>query len=65
MSDAGRKSVGDKIESKVKPDSQKTLFEQGKDKVTDKLDTAVGDNTSSNDKSMFQQASDAIFGEKK
>lgn len=64
MSDAGRKNVADKIGSKITPDSQKSLFEQGKDKVTDSIDTAVGNNTSDNDKSLFQQASDKIFGDK-
>lgn len=65
MSDAGRKDISDKIASAVKPDEQKGTFELGKDKVTDKLDNAVGDNTRSGDKSILQQASDAVFGEKK
>ncbi|QBM86455.1 Heat shock protein 9/12 [Metschnikowia aff. pulcherrima] len=65
MSDTGRKSVGDKIESAVKPDSQKGTGELLKDKVTDNVDNAVGDNTRSGDKSFLQQASDAVFGEKK
>ncbi|GEQ71540.1 hypothetical protein JCM33374_g5225 [Metschnikowia sp. JCM 33374] len=64
MSDTGRKSVGDKIESAVKPDSQKGSGELLKDKVTDNVDNFVGDNTRSGDKSFLQQASDAVFGEK-
>ncbi|KAI5960866.1 hypothetical protein CANMA_003952 [Candida margitis] len=42
MSDLGRKDIGDKIESKVKPDSQKSTFEQAKDKVTDAVDNLAG-----------------------
>lgn len=65
MTDAGRKDLSDKISSSVKPDSQKGSVELAKDKVTDSLDNAVGDNTRSGDKSFLQQASDAVFGEKK
>lgn len=65
MSDLGRKDISDKISSSVKPDSQKTTPELVKDKVTDTVDNAVGDNTRSGDKSFLQQASDAVFGEKK
>lgn len=65
MSDTGRKDIGDKISSAVKPDSQKSTPELWKDKATDKLDNAVGDNTRDGDKSFLQQASDAVFGEKK
>lgn len=65
MSDAGRKDISDKISSAVKPDSQKGTFELAKDKVTDTADSAVGDNTRSGDKSFLQQASDAVFGDKK
>lgn len=64
MSDAGRKSIGDKIESAIKPDSQKGTGELVKDKITDNVDNAVGDNTRSGDKSLLQQASDAVFGNK-
>jgi hypothetical protein len=65
MSDFGRKDISDKVSSSLKPDSQKSTPEQFKDKVTDGLDNAAGDATSKNDKSFVQQASDAIFGEKK
>ena len=65
MSDLGRKDITDKIKSAVTPDSQKSTPGLAKDKVTDTIDNAVGDNTSSGDKSFLQQASDAVFGEKK
>ncbi|KAI5903559.1 White colony protein WHS11 [Candida parapsilosis] len=61
MSDLGRKDLGDKVESKVKPDSQKSTFEQAKDKVTDAVDSLAGKGTSENDKSATQSASDAVF----
>lgn len=64
MSDAGRKSIGDKIESAIKPDSQKSTGELVKDKVTDNVDNTVGDHTRKGDKSFIQQASDAVFGKK-
>lgn len=64
MSDAGRKSIGDKIESAIKPDSQKGTGELVKDKVTDHADNAVGDATRKGDKSFTQQVSDAVFGHK-
>ncbi|WEJ94972.1 White colony protein whs11 [Yamadazyma tenuis] len=65
MSDIGRKNISDKIESKITPDSQKSGFQQAKDKVTDTADDVVGGNTASDGKSWTQQASDAVFGEKK
>lgn len=65
MSDLGRKDIGDKIESKVKPDSQKSTFEQAKDKVTDAVDSLAGKGTSEKDKSATQSASDAVFGDSK
>lgn len=65
MSDTGRKDISDKISSAVKPDSQKSTTELAKDKVTDTVDNTVGDNSRSGDKSYLQQASDAVFGEKK
>ena len=64
MSDLGRKDLGDKVESKVKPDSQKSTFEQAQDKVTDAVDSLAGKGTSENDKSATQSASDAVFGDK-
>lgn len=65
MSDTGRKDISSKISSAVKPDSQKTTPELAKDKVTDTVDNVVGDSSRSGDKGFLQQASDAVFGEKK
>lgn len=62
MSDAGRKDIHEKIESKLKPDSQKNTAELMKDKVTDTLDNAVGDSTRKGDKGFVQQAADKVFG---
>ncbi|KAI5954700.1 hypothetical protein KGF57_003920 [Candida theae] len=64
MSDLGRRDIGDKLESKVKPDSQKTLFEQTKDKIANAADDLAGKGTSENDKSIPQKASDTVFGSK-
>lgn len=63
MSDFGRKDIGDKVESKLTPDSQKSTPQQFADKATDALDSAAGKSTSENDKSFVQKASDAIFGD--
>lgn len=65
MSDLGRKDISEKAKSAVKPNSEKSTPEHFGDKVTDKLDNVVGDSTSDKDKSFVQQASDAIFGDKK
>lgn len=65
MSDLGRKDIGDKVKSAVKPESEKSTPEHLKDKVTDKTDNVVGGNTSGDSKSYVQQASDAVFGESK
>ncbi|RCK67306.1 White colony protein WHS11 [Candida viswanathii] len=63
MSDFGRKDIGDKVESKLTPDSQKSTPQQFTDKATDAVDSALGKSTSENDKSFVQKASDAIFGD--
>ena len=42
MSDAGRKGMGDKISEGVKPDSQKSTLEQGKEQITGAADKAAG-----------------------
>lgn len=65
MSDFGRQDIGDKVKSAVKPDSQKSTPEQLKDTIAGKADNAAGSGTSDNQKSFVQQASDAVFGEKK
>lgn len=62
MSDSYRKDIHEKIESKLKPDSQKNSGELVKDKVTDNLDNAIGDSTRKGDKGFVQQAADKVFG---
>ncbi|KAI3404367.1 hypothetical protein KGF56_002888 [Candida oxycetoniae] len=62
MSDLGRKDIGDKIESAIKPDSEKSTGEHLKDTVTGKADNLAGKGQSDNDKSWTQKASDAVFG---
>lgn len=42
MSDAGRKDFGDKVSEAVKPDSQKSTLEKGKEVVTDQADKLAG-----------------------
>lgn len=64
MSDLGRKDIGDKVKSTVKPDSEKSNFENLKDTVTDKVDNAASKGTPNDQKSYVQQASDAVFGSK-
>ncbi|KAG5417643.1 hypothetical protein I9W82_005279 [Candida metapsilosis] len=46
MSDLGRRDIHDKAKSKIKPDSQKTLFEQTKDKIANAADDLAGKGTS-------------------
>lgn len=65
MSDFGRQSIGDKVSAAVKPDSEKSTPEHVKDAIAGKVDNAAGHGTSQNDKSVLQQASDAVFGDKK
>lgn len=65
MSDFGRQSVGDKVASAVKPDSEKSTPEHLKDKVVGSVDNAAGKATPEEDKSILQKASDAVFGESK
>lgn len=65
MTDTGRQGFTDKVESAVKPDSQKSTFESAKDTVLGKADSAAAKATPEEDKSFAQKASDAIFGESK
>ncbi|CAK7904601.1 hypothetical protein CAAN1_13S00606 [[Candida] anglica] len=65
MSDAGRQSLGDKVSAAVKPDSEKSTPEHIKDSVVGSVDNAAGHATTDNNKSILQQASDAVFGESK
>lgn len=64
MSDPCRKDIHEKIESKLKPNSQKPTHEYLKDKVTDDLDNAVGESTRKGDKGLMQQAADKVFTHK-
>lgn len=60
MSDAGRKSFTDKASEAIKPDSQKTLFEKGKETVTDTLDSFAAKNVPDNQKSFGQSVADNV-----
>ncbi|KAH8084075.1 heat shock protein 9/12-domain-containing protein [Filobasidium floriforme] len=62
MSDMARQSLGDKAGAALKPDSQKTLLEQGKDAVVGKADNAASGAQPTENKSYTQQAGDAIGG---
>lgn len=59
MSDAGRKDFSDKFSEKVKPDSQKTYLEQGKETVTDAADRVAGAVQPEHDKGVAQGVHDA------
>lgn len=60
MSDAGRKNLSDKVSESVKPDSQKSYLEKGKEYVTDTADSAARKATPDSGKSFGQQVQDAI-----
>lgn len=59
MSDAGRKDFSQKISEGVKPDSQKSYVEQGKEKVTDAADRVAGAVQPEKDKGIAQGTHDA------
>lgn len=59
MSDAGRKDFSDKVSEGLKPDSQKSYLEQGKEKVTDAADRAAAAVTPEHEKGTAQGATDA------
>ncbi|SCV99966.1 LAFE_0B06458g1_1 [Lachancea fermentati] len=59
MSDAGRKDFSDKIQEKVKPDSEKGYVEKGKEYVTDAADKAAGKLQPEENKGVFQGVSDS------
>lgn len=59
MSDTGRKNFSDKISEGVKPDSQKSYLEQGKEKVTDATDAVAGKFQPEQDKGVAQGVHDA------
>lgn len=59
MSDAGRKSFADKASESMKPDSQKSYMEKGKEYLTDTYDRAAGNLQSDSDKGMAQNVADS------
>ncbi|CAI4062012.1 hypothetical protein SUVZ_06G0390 [Saccharomyces uvarum] len=59
MSDTGRKGFGDKASEALKPDSQKSYAEQGKEFVTDKADKLAGKVESNDNKGVFQGVHDS------
>ncbi|SCU81304.1 LANO_0B02608g1_1 [Lachancea nothofagi CBS 11611] len=59
MSDSYRKDFSDKAAETVKPNSQKSTFEQGKEFVTDKADQAAGKVQPNSEKGVFQGATDS------
>lgn len=59
MSDAGRKDFSDKVSEGLKPDSQKSYMEQGKEKVTNAADRAAAAVTPEENKSGTQGVADA------
>ncbi|ORY33354.1 heat shock protein 9/12-domain-containing protein [Naematelia encephala] len=62
MSDTGRQSLGDKAEAAVKPDSQKTYLEQGKDMLAGKSDSAASSAQPDSQKSTTQSIGDSLSG---
>ena len=59
MSDSYRKDFYDKAAEKVKPDSQKSYAEQGKEFVTDQADKVAGKMQPEQEKGAFQGVNDA------
>ncbi|CAI1969498.1 hypothetical protein SEUBUCD646_0F00460 [Saccharomyces eubayanus] len=59
MSDTGRKGFGDKASEALKPDSQKSYAEQGKEFITDKADKVAGKVESNDNKGVFQGVHDS------
>ncbi|KAJ9095587.1 hypothetical protein QFC21_005458 [Naganishia friedmannii] len=62
MSDMGRQSVTDKAGAALKPDSQKSVLEQGADMLKGKTDSAASTAQPESQKSFTQQAGDAVSG---
>lgn len=60
MSDPSRKDFVDEAREAVKPESQKTLFEQGKEYVTDAADKLKGKMQHDQDKGVAQGVHDAV-----
>ncbi|AJV24200.1 BAK_1a_G0016720.mRNA.1.CDS.1 [Saccharomyces cerevisiae] len=59
MSDAGRKGFGEKASEALKPDSQKSYAEQGKEYITDKADKVAGKVQPEDNKGVFQGVNDS------
>lgn len=60
MSDTGRKDFSDKAAEAIKPDSQKSYAEQGKEFVTDKTDKVAGKLQPEQNKGAGQGVADAF-----
>lgn len=60
MADAGRKDFSQKIDEKITPDSNKSLYERTKETVTDTADKVANDLTPENQKSFSQSVGDSV-----
>lgn len=60
MSDSTRKDFSDKFSESVKPDSEKSYAEKGKEYLTDTADKVQGKMQPSEDKSATQRVGDAF-----
>lgn len=60
MSDLGRKNIGDKVNEKITPDSEKSGLEKAKETVTGKADSLAADATPENQKSFSQSVADSV-----
>lgn len=60
MSDAGRKPFSDKVSEAIKPESEKSTFEKGKESVTNTLDGFAAKNIPDNQKSFGQSVADNV-----
>ncbi|CAD6914061.1 unnamed protein product, partial [Tilletia controversa] len=58
MSDTGRRDISDQLASNVKPDSQKSFVEQGKEK----LDSLASSAQPQSEKSTTQKIGDSVSG---
>ncbi|KAF2639201.1 heat shock protein 9/12 [Massarina eburnea CBS 473.64] len=62
MSDIGRKGLGDKVEEKATPDSQKSTLTQAKETITGAGDKAAGQAQPDTEKSATQKVGDSVSG---
>ncbi|KAL9108892.1 MAG: hypothetical protein Q9227_006423 [Pyrenula ochraceoflavens] len=63
MSDQGRKSVGDQVQEKVTPDSQKSTLDKATESASSTADKVVGSVQPGDTKSTSQKMSDTVRGE--